>query len=71
MKYKRRIVYLSDSEWDALGRIARRRKATISSTIRDMLYEPMRGEDMADKVLHHIDGDPFNNDPSNLALRDA
>ena len=28
-------------------------------------------ESMKDKVVHHIDGDPHNNDPENLEVRDA
>jgi macrodomain Ter protein organizer (MatP/YcbG family) len=73
--YKRRIVYLSDSEWKALAKIAKRRKSTVSATLRDMILDPIRGEQMAwdvlkGKVVHHKDGTP-NNDPDNLELRDA
>lgn len=35
--YKRRIVYLSDEEWEQLGRVAKDRKITISATVRDLL----------------------------------
>lgn len=38
--YKRRIVYLSDPEWEHLARLAKERKATISATIRSMLTSP-------------------------------
>jgi macrodomain Ter protein organizer (MatP/YcbG family) len=49
--YKRRIVYLSDPEWEHLGQLAKQRKATISATIRDMLVEPVRGEQIAREAL--------------------
>jgi hypothetical protein len=39
--YKRRIVYLSDEEWEQLARIAKGQKATISATIRDLLFIPL------------------------------
>lgn len=49
--YKRRIVYLSDPEWEHLARIAKERKVTISATIRDLLVEPVRGEQIAREAL--------------------
>jgi hypothetical protein len=35
--YKRRIVYLSDEEWDAAKRLAERNSVTASELIRDCL----------------------------------
>lgn len=88
MKYRRRIVYLDDPLWRKLALIAKDRNArsgdgerwTISSTIRDLILDPVEGEmlmwsvyqrDMQNKVVHHIDGDASNLDPDNLELRDA
>ena len=42
--YKRRIVYLSDDEWEGLKGIAQMRMSTISATIRDMMEEAIRDE---------------------------
>jgi hypothetical protein len=42
--YKRRIVYLSDEEWEQLGRIAKGLKQTISATVRDLLFVPLPSE---------------------------
>lgn len=49
--YKRRVVYLSDDEWEGLKEIARLRQSTISATIRDMLDETIKSEVAAWKVL--------------------
>lgn len=76
--YKRRIVYLSDPLWRKLSLLAKYHGGTISGTIRDLITEPVDGEmlvwavnmrDIEGKVIHHIDGDPENNDPDNLELR--
>lgn len=40
MAVKRRIVWLSDEEWAALGSIAQANKSTVSAMIRSMIESP-------------------------------